>query len=372
LTLTGCVISNCLAIGGPGAIGIGSGSGGDGGNGYGGGIFNKGKLTLDRCWMVANQAAGGNGGASGILFGFGGNGGWGIGGGVYSVFATLAARGCTFSANRAIFGNAGGGVSGSGTNGSAAAAGLNLYSGTTMLINSTIASNVVSGSGSGVAGGMYSASGGIGLLACTVAGNNGESEGGGIGGFGGGSVTNSIIAGNSATSAPDASGAFASGGYNIIGNTSGNSGFGGTGDHLNVNPVLGPLQDNGGPTPTVAPRSGSPAIDQGKNFGMTVDQRGAPRPFDFFSIANAAGGDGSDIGPFELGTPSLKIQRAPGNNVVLSWPEYYGDFALESTNVLSPSNNWSTVSNAPVIVGSQFNVTNSASGLSKFYRLKRL
>jgi hypothetical protein len=67
-----------------------------------------------------------------------------------------------------------------------------------------------------------------------------------------------------------------------------------------INPKLGLLQMNGGPTPTHALLPGSPAIDQGNCFGVHTDQRGWHRPFDYPSIPNAPGGDGSDIGAFEL------------------------------------------------------------------------
>ena len=56
-------------------------------------------------------------------------------------------------------------------------------------------------------------------------------------------------------------------------------------------PLLGPLQDNGGPTPTMALGAGSPAIDAGKDsLCPTTDQRGTPRPL----------GPHCDIGAFEL------------------------------------------------------------------------
>ena len=67
--------------------------------------------------------------------------------------------------------------------------------------------------------------------------------------------------------------------------------------------MLGPLQDNGGPTFTHAPLTGSPAIDAGKNFtAETMDQRGSGfvRTFDDPSTANASGGDATDIGAFEV------------------------------------------------------------------------
>jgi hypothetical protein len=58
---------------------------------------------------------------------------------------------------------------------------------------------------------------------------------------------------------------------------------------------------NGGPTPTHALLSGSPAIDQGNSFGVHTDQRGHHRPYNYTAIPNAPGGDGSDIGAFEMG-----------------------------------------------------------------------
>ena len=78
---------------------------------------------------------------------------------------------------------------------------------------------------------------------------------------------------------PDLSGRLTSHGYNLIGNTSGSSGFGKT-DLVGVNPDLAPLGDYGGPTQTMALLPGSPAIDAGSNAlaaaaGLTTDQRGA-------------------------------------------------------------------------------------------------
>jgi hypothetical protein len=58
--------------------------------------------------------------------------------------------------------------------------------------------------------------------------------------------------------------------------------------------------DNGGAAPTHQLLSGSPAIDKGNSFGLTTDQRGAPRPVDNSSILNAMGGNGSDVGAIEV------------------------------------------------------------------------
>ncbi|HEY5240399.1 MAG TPA: IPT/TIG domain-containing protein, partial [Polyangiaceae bacterium] len=73
-------------------------------------------------------------------------------------------------------------------------------------------------------------------------------------------------------------------------------------DLVGANPMLGPLQNNGGPTgtPTMAPAFNSPVIDQGKAFGSTTDGRGLARPVDLPGYPNATGGDGSDIGAVEL------------------------------------------------------------------------
>ena len=63
--------------------------------------------------------------------------------------------------------------------------------------------------------------------------------------------------------------------------------------------------NNGGPTETIALEATSPAIDAGSNAGITLssatqDQRGMTRPVDFSGIANATGGNGTDIGAFEF------------------------------------------------------------------------
>jgi hypothetical protein len=68
--------------------------------------------------------------------------------------------------------------------------------------------------------------------------------------------------------------------------------------------MLGPLQMNGGSTPTHAFQAGSPAIDKGKSVAADVDQRGIIRPVDLSSVTNAAEGDGSDIGAFEMLAPT--------------------------------------------------------------------
>jgi hypothetical protein len=101
------------------------------------------------------------------------------------------------------------------------------------------------------------------------------------------------------------SGTVTSLGYNLSSNNGGGFLTHAT-DQINTEPKLGQLQDNGGPTFTHAPLPCSPAIDKGKNFsGSATDQRGVVRTIDY-SVVNAFGGDGTDIGALEIaGTPFL-------------------------------------------------------------------
>jgi hypothetical protein len=89
-------------------------------------------------------------------------------------------------------------------------------------------------------------------------------------------------------------------GFNI--DSSDQCGFHSPGDKVNTPPVLEPLADNGGPVQTMALPPQSQAVDQGSAFGVFTDARGVARPIDFPTIGNSAapGGDGSDIGAFEL------------------------------------------------------------------------
>ncbi len=73
-------------------------------------------------------------------------------------------------------------------------------------------------------------------------------------------------------------------------------------DLTGKDPQLGALANNGGPTETMKPGPASPAIDQGKSFGLTTDQRGFARSVSCPGVtrSTAAGADGSDIGAVEL------------------------------------------------------------------------
>jgi large repetitive protein len=131
--------------------------------------------------------------------------------------------------------------------------------------------------------------------------------------------------------AESCSGTFASGGYNL--DEDGSCGFGQGSDLVGVAAGLDPaLKDNGGPTPTHALLPGSIAIDRGNAFGGAIDQRGLPRPSDFPAIGNKEGGDGSDIGSFELQVPppgpilvsAVPADRAAPNTRIVSGPPRAG------------------------------------------------
>ena len=106
-------------------------------------------------------------------------------------------------------------------------------------------------------------------------------------------------------------GFFVSLGFNLVSNADNAQGFTASTDQIGtfvspLEPMLDPngLQDNGGPTSTIALLPGSPAVDKGTSNGLTTDQRGTgfPRAFDDPSILNAIAGDGTDVGAYELQT----------------------------------------------------------------------
>ena len=277
LNLSFCHVTNNKAIGGTAANG-------NGGFGNGGGIDNNsgGTVTIANCTLSGNIATGGN--ATNNLPNNTPHAGQG--GGVYSGYSTLTMSNTTISGNAA---NGGSNVTGNG--GGAEGGGLVSFSNTTTISSCTISSNTAIG-GQGSSG-------------------NGQAFGGGVSSpFPAIALNSSIIAGNSVNGvsafSPDASAGF-SGSFNLIGNGTDVTGItNGTNNNqigtsaTPIDPKLGPLQDNSGPTPTRALLAGSPAIDKGTANSFTTDQRGTgfARTYDDTAITNAD--DGTDIGAFEL------------------------------------------------------------------------
>jgi len=232
----------------------------------------------------------------------------GNGGGINNVNGTLNISNTTISSNLA--GVSGGGISGYGTmtitnstiSGNVAGItqpylglGGGIYnSGTLTVTNCTISGNSANGStgkGGGVGGGIYSANGSADIGNSTLSGNRAEVHGGSI--YGGTfDIGNSILNGGSPENIYDAT--VTSHGYNVCSDDGGGL-LNGPGDQINTDPLLGPLQDNGGPTFTHELLTGSPAIDAGDpNFTPPpyYDQRGP----DFWRVRNGR----IDVGSFEV------------------------------------------------------------------------
>jgi predicted outer membrane repeat protein len=192
-------------------------------------------------------------------------------------------------------------VSGNSANGNGGGISVDGLAGAVTLnaVNSTVAGNRSGSNGGGIAA-INAAS--AQLNGVTVARNIADSDGTGDG-FGGGlfqesgssiSSRNSLLALNtinySTTTGLDCYGAtnFTTGGHNLRTHANGCMGFNGTGDIVRHNPRIGQLASNGGPTQTIALKSGSPAIDRGGSNAPGHDQRGV-----------AAHGK-RDIGAFEF------------------------------------------------------------------------
>lgn len=240
----------------------------------GGGIYNDhSDLTVTRCGLYFNTSFVGGG-----MF----NNGDTTGGGVLKV------NNCTLGGNLAAFG---GGIFNNGANGGAATATIN---------NCTFSGNAAEGS----AAGIYSYFGSIVVANTTFSNNDGSTCVANDQGTAdiGNTILNANVSG--VTIATNPPGVTTSHGYNISSDAADGS-LTAVGDQINTDPMLGPVQDNGGPTPTHVPLIGSPAIDQGNRAAILalltkIDQRGLTRPVNDPAVANAVGGDGSDIGAVEL------------------------------------------------------------------------
>ena len=231
----------------------------------GGGIDNQGTAVITFSEISGNKAV--------------------FGGGIYNKLdAVLRITGSTIATN--VVTSNGGGI---------------FSNGVVEIANSTFANNEA-GRGGGLFVSSNAASTAI-VAFSTIAGNTASGEGGGLDYSGTLSLRGTIVADNVALTGdgPDVykrgTGVFNSLGYNLIADATSSGVFGAT-NLINVDPLLGALQDNGGDTPTMALSNSSPAIDyvapgdclDASATPLESDQRGEPRP----------AGSNCDIGAVEV------------------------------------------------------------------------
>src|SRR6476646_8496193 len=289
------------------------------GNNFGGGIHNSGTMTLDQVIVNNNNAVWGGQG-SGVPSGGGisntgtmtiiagtvqSNYGFWSAGGIYDT-GMLTITGSTITDNRTDnpghFGAYGGGIVNGGT--------MTIQD-STISGNTALGGDLQGGEGGGISGNNNT------ITNSTITGNS-ALRGGGV--AGGGNIAHTTFSNNSASlsggtlylTSPlelgntilkagtsgvnifNNSGSLITHGYNVC--TDNGGGFlNGPDDQINTDPILGPLQNNGGPTFTHALLPGSPAIDAGDpNFAPPpdYDQRGPG----FVRVFNGR----IDVGSFEV------------------------------------------------------------------------
>jgi hypothetical protein len=340
LTLQNLTLTNGLAAGGSGA------AGGGGGAGLGGAIYNQGILAIDGCTLTGNEAQGGPGGEQLTPLVAGGGGGFGGGGGA-------DARG-GFDPAGGGFGGGTGGTSPTSSGGGGAGLGGAIFNqgGTVMLINSTVTGNAAKGGdassssfvGEAFGGGVFNLNGDLSLVNCTISASTVAAGSGGLTDLGpnGWAVYSLSLNAGTATASQSATLTMANcilatpvTGAEALFNAQfdGTATINATGPNILFpglanggvlsgtpftfrDPKLGPLADNGGPTQTMRPQTGSVAIDHGSNAavtaaGLTTDQRGAG----FNRVSNGT----ADIGAVEVQAVAIAPASLPAGQVGIAY-----------------------------------------------------
>jgi hypothetical protein len=292
----------------------------------------------------------------------------GNGGGI-DCYANVNVNNCTITGNTAPNG---GGVFNSGyahfldctisNNSGTTGGGLwNMNGGYADVTNVTVVNNTAT-----YGGGFYNGGGGGTLTAAlilrdaTVV-NNTAGTGGGILNYTGAALytANDIIANNSLSGSsgtgPDAAGAITSRGYNLISKSDGSTGWQSTDITgtiaVPVDPLLGALGNNGGPTQTIVPQTGSPALGVGSVPlipSVTTDQRGLPRTVNgLVDLGAVEVQPGTITGPVAIGpgsttspgpvlttlTPTFSWSAASGITGMTGYQVYLSDItAAKSTS----------------------------------------
>ena len=305
----------------------GSAGGIAGGNALGGAAsITVGTAQVERCTFKNNSAIGGGGGSTQAS-------GSGLGGAVYSV-ALLYITNSTFAHNFARPGtrDAAPDVTAQGRGGALAVAG-----GNSQIFFGTLASNFVQNGPS----------------------HNNPSVGGALDLSGGSLVIgDTILAGNTVNgSSSNTFGNIGDAGYNISSDAS-PSFLSGTSLN-NTDPLLLPLANYGGPTPTMALRSGSPALNAASAaHAPATDQRGVARP----------SGIGFDIGAYEgAGVPLLEIIRENSSTNKLRWlAEASRTYRLDESITL---NGWTPLATNTATSNGWFELLIPANASPRFFQL---
>ncbi len=369
------------------------------GSASGGGVLNSpgAGLTLNNVTISGNTAPSGAGLANngsviagslpGTVFTIGNNTAGNQGAGILN-----AGPGSMTLTNATVSGNTT--TTGTAQTPSAGAGVLNTTNATLTLIGATLSGNTATGTTTtSLGGGLYNFQSTANLTNVTISGNAASFGGGLYNSNGPATLKNVTIASNTVTSGSFAGGGIYNGGTTtlknvIVANNLGGNNCGGTavppvtsqgnnldsglscglmvvGDQVVTDPLLGPLQNNGGPTQTQALGANSPAINAGGTCPPpNADQRGVTRPQ----------GTACDIGAYEFGVnpPTATPTTTPGPTATIT-PTVPSPTPTATFVPCPPQRPPVGVSVVPATGGRMLvTVTSSTAGGATFNRLVRI